>query len=274
MPIFEDFIARDTDRDINVPSGANIRVSHTGHLHAFWILDTWVPVLFYEGFNRSQPVRTSHDLLRLRTFEFPIFVSIEEGTIEGGIEIFAPEGAYPGAIFTVTGGTGPYVLVVNGGDTGAPFTSPSILPEDLEMGDLVHVRDSLGEISNTLEIVEYPDVPVNQTVPVVSGYPIAGETLTTTNGTWSGSMLVYTYKWQKNGVDIPGQTTNTLAVNAAEAVDGDQIRSVVSATNVAGLATASSAAVTVIMPPGFIALRKPDDNLVFQPDGSFVFSKV
>src|SRR5436189_6351295 len=40
-------------------------------------------------------------------------------------------------------------------------------------------------------------VPSNSSLPTVSGTAQQGQTLTTTNGTWSGSPTSYTYDWTR-----------------------------------------------------------------------------
>jgi hypothetical protein len=73
----------------------------------------------------------------------------------------------------------------------------------------------------------------------VSGTATFGQTLTTTNGTWTGSpTIVYTYQWQRDGVDIGGATASTYVQVAADA--GKTIRCRVTGTNGVGNATANS----------------------------------
>jgi hypothetical protein len=86
--------------------------------------------------------------------------------------------------------------------------------------------------------------------PVVSGNTVQGQTLTTTNGTWSGSTpMTFQYRWLRcdasgggaNGVNcdtISGETRNTYVLTAADV--GHTIRSRVIATNADGEASANS----------------------------------
>ena len=92
--------------------------------------------------------------------------------------------------------------------------------------------------------------PANTVAPVVSGTTTVGQTLSTTNGTWSGTATItFTYQWQRNNVDIVSATTSTYTLVAADA--GNPIRCVVTGTNAYGNSSANSnstANVTAIVP--------------------------
>src|SRR2546423_11367440 len=86
--------------------------------------------------------------------------------------------------------------------------------------------------------------------PQVSGPTVQGQTLTTTNGRWSGTRpLAFRYRWLRcdtsgggvNGVNcstISGQTRRTLVLRSADV--GHRIRSRVIASNADGTASANS----------------------------------
>lgn len=92
--------------------------------------------------------------------------------------------------------------------------------------------------------------PANTVAPVISsdGSVIGvGETLTSTNGTWTGSPApTYTYQWQRGNTfggggawaNIGAATASTYAVVSADV--GFSLKCVVTATNAAGSAAASS----------------------------------
>lgn len=88
--------------------------------------------------------------------------------------------------------------------------------------------------------VEIPPAPSPSARPVVSGTPQVGQTLTTTDGTWSGSPT-FTYAWLRNGAVIPGATSATYVLDAAD--EGANIQSRVTATNVGGNFTSTSLSV-------------------------------
>jgi len=95
---------------------------------------------------------------------------------------------------------------------------------------------SASQASNALTMNNYK--PVNTGAPVVSGNLTEGSTLTTTNGTWTGTGISYTYQWTRNGVDIGGATNNSYVSVLADSEK--QILCVVKATNSAGNASANS----------------------------------
>ncbi|HEX8648665.1 MAG TPA: hypothetical protein VF715_17350, partial [Thermoleophilaceae bacterium] len=99
----------------------------------------------------------------------------------------------------------------------------------------------------------------NTAAPAISGTPQHGQTLTATNGTWTGSTpITYAYQWRRcdsagaNCVSISGATSQTYVVQAADATSpASTIRVVVTATNPAGSASATSsqtAGVTGVAP--------------------------
>ena len=96
-----------------------------------------------------------------------------------------------------------------------------------------------------------PTSPTNSARPVVSGTAAVGHTLSTTNGTWSGSPTSYAYQWLRctaNGkscASIGGATGSTYVVAPADA--GFSLEARVSATNAAGTVAATSAATVLVV---------------------------
>jgi hypothetical protein len=81
---------------------------------------------------------------------------------------------------------------------------------------------------------------LNQHLPIISGTLVVGNTLTTDNGGWVGAPPpTFAYSWQRDGVDVPGATTNTYVLTSADT--GHLITSRVIATNIAGSVSAYSA---------------------------------
>lgn len=83
--------------------------------------------------------------------------------------------------------------------------------------------------------------PVNSALPVISGTPQVGQTLTTSNGTWSGATAPYTYQWKRGGANIVGATMSSYVLITADV--GGMITAEVTAINATGNATALSVAV-------------------------------
>lgn len=87
------------------------------------------------------------------------------------------------------------------------------------------------------------EVPTNTVAPVGSGIRTVGQTLTTTNGTWTEQPITsYAYKWQvsDDGVgswsDIGGATSQTYVLAAGQSAK--YVRPAVRATNAIGNAAA------------------------------------
>ena len=106
-----------------------------------------------------------------------------------------------------------------------------------------------------------PSPPSNTALPMISGTTQQGQTLTTTNGTWTNSPTAFAYQWQdcdgsgSNCSSIPGATASTYLLGSGDV--GDTIRVVVVASNAAGqgvATSAQSAAVTAATPPSSTAL--------------------
>lgn len=86
-------------------------------------------------------------------------------------------------------------------------------------------------------------VPANTVAPAISGTPTVGQTLSVSNGTWSGSPTSYAYQWRRGGLDISGATSSSYALVPADA--GTSITCRVTATNAGGSTGAISNAVTI-----------------------------
>jgi hypothetical protein len=92
--------------------------------------------------------------------------------------------------------------------------------------------------------------PVAVSPPTITGTAQQGQTLTATPGTWTAPDATFGYQWQRcdaagaNCVDVPGATTSTYAVTAADA--GTTLRVVVTATNRFGSAPGTSAQTAVV----------------------------
>jgi hypothetical protein len=91
--------------------------------------------------------------------------------------------------------------------------------------------------------------PVNTTAPSISGAIQRGQTLLSSAGTWLGIGNAYAYQWQKSTdgttwTNIAGATAVTYPLGTTD--EGAQIRLRVTATNLDGSSTASSAPTTTV----------------------------
>jgi hypothetical protein len=88
--------------------------------------------------------------------------------------------------------------------------------------------------------------PENTSPPAVSGQPLVGHTLTTSEGTWSSALPIsgYAYQWIRCTPacgDIPGATGQTYTITEVDR--GTTIKSRVTASNGVGSSSAESGAV-------------------------------
>jgi hypothetical protein len=98
-----------------------------------------------------------------------------------------------------------------------------------------------ADTSNSLVI---GTVPNNTVAPVISGTNTFGSTLTTTNGTFTGTApLTYTYQWLRGGSPISGQTASTYVIGASDSLAA--ITCEVKATNSYGFDSEVSNTITV-----------------------------
>lgn len=94
-----------------------------------------------------------------------------------------------------------------------------------------------------------PVKPANTLAPALSGTAEVGETLTVTNGTWTGRPTpAFTRKWLADGVEIVGATGLTHVLTEAE--NGAKISVEVTGSSVAGsVVKASNETAVVTMAP-------------------------
>jgi hypothetical protein len=101
-------------------------------------------------------------------------------------------------------------------------------------------------------------VPTNKTLPTIGGTAEAGQTLTATHGTWTGSPTTFHFAWSRcDGtgnacVAIPGATAKIYTVTNTDV--GHTLRVTVTARNASGATKATSAPTGVVStsgcPPG------------------------
>ncbi len=150
-----------------------------------------------------------------------------------------------------TSAIGAYQTVVNGGRYQAA-TYSSINPPPASFG--AGVGDSISySLYVTLGTAVSP--PVNTTPPSVTGTAVEGGSLNTTDGSWTGNTLPFTYQWQRcdssgaNCTNISGATANSYTPTGADV--GYKIRAVVTGHNAdGGTPAASNLTAAVVTPAG------------------------
>jgi hypothetical protein len=86
--------------------------------------------------------------------------------------------------------------------------------------------------------------PVNTSAPVASGTPAPGQTLSCSNGSWTGyPPPTFTYQWLRDGTPIGGASTSAYVVQSAD--QGHGLTCQVTASNSAGSEGATSNTVQV-----------------------------
>jgi hypothetical protein len=92
--------------------------------------------------------------------------------------------------------------------------------------------------SHPSPVVSDDTAPRNTVRPAISGTAQVGETLTVSNGTWTGGATTFTYQWQRcdeNGsgcVNVAGATARAYGVRSED--QGHTMRTLVTAENQAG----------------------------------------
>ena len=105
-----------------------------------------------------------------------------------------------------------------------------------------NIDGSASAISNTITANTFV-APVNTVAPALSGTAQQGQTLTSSNGTWTGtSPITYTYQWFRGASPIGSATNSTYTIVTADV--GQSIKCTVTATNSIGSASADSNTVT------------------------------
>jgi hypothetical protein len=93
-------------------------------------------------------------------------------------------------------------------------------------------------------------IPVNTTLPVITGTAQVGQTLSASNGVWTNIPTAFTYQWNRNGVAISLATSSTYIPVASDV--GTLLSVTVVASNASGASSpatsVSTAAVMDIIP--------------------------
>lgn len=89
-------------------------------------------------------------------------------------------------------------------------------------------------------------LPASLTKPAITGTATVGQTLTSTNGTWTDNPTTYTRRWLRDGVAISGATATTYVLVTADKTHKISVE--VTAKNAKGTGKAAVSAPTVTIP--------------------------
>lgn len=103
---------------------------------------------------------------------------------------------------------------------------------------------SANATSNTITAQTY-SAPINTVAPALSGTAQDGQTMTCSQGLWTGNPTpTYAYQWKRNGSNIIGATSSSYLLVTADV--GQSIKCTVTATNAVGSTNSDSNTVTPI----------------------------
>jgi hypothetical protein len=133
--------------------------------------------------------------------------------------------------------------------------------------------------SHPSPLISDSTAPRNTVRPVISGKTQVGETLTVSNGTWTGGATTFTYQWQscdRDGsgcVNVSGATAKTYGVRSAD--EGNTMRALVTAANTAGKTTVNTDRTAVIeAAPGSTVVVTTTQAVNHAPTIKFLMLKV
>lgn len=104
-------------------------------------------------------------------------------------------------------------------------------PASVRAGDVFWAAYPLGSMQPAA-------LPANTVLPAITGTTTVGQTLTASNGTWTGSPTSYAYQWRRDGAPISGATASTYLLDAAD--ETADISVTVTATSAFGSTSATS----------------------------------
>ena len=105
------------------------------------------------------------------------------------------------------------------GATGQTYTTAALALSQSGSVYTVVVTGPGGSVTSsqaTVTVTAAVEVPVNTSVPTISGTAQEGQTLTVTAGTWTGSPNSFTRQWMRSGAPIAGATAATYTLVTAD----------------------------------------------------------
>lgn len=145
-----------------------------------------------------------------------------------------------------------YQWLSGGSDApGSGATTNTYVPVTADVGQALSVIVTASNGTGSSQAVSASTAPVsatttskpsNVTVPVITGTPTVGNSLSTSNGTWAGTTpLTFSYQWKIGGGNATGPGATSGTYTAVTADIGNTLTVQVTATNTLGFASATSA---------------------------------
>lgn len=142
------------------------------------------------------------------------------------------------------------------GSPVAGATSSTLNLSNVQAGDAgnytVTVTNGAGSITSNPAVLTVITPPTITTQPSAQATPLGSNVSFNVNASGTSP---FNYQWQKDGSDIAGANSETLALSNVQ--DGDAGTYTVVVSNAAGAATSSGAALTVITPPSINIQPEP-----------------
>ena len=128
--------------------------------------------------------------------------------------------------------------------------------------------DSWAGLTDIIGVIS--TVPVNTVSPAITGTAQEGQTLSCSTGTWTGTApITYTYQWYRGASTIGSATNSTYTLVTADV--GQNIKCTVTATNIAGSASADS---NTVVPVAYNQYSLLFDGVDEYAKGSTTFSEL
>ena len=130
------------------------------------------------------------------------------------------------------------------------FTSPRTFSNSVDCNNSVFGDPVPGSVKWCEMRAVTVTAPSNTQLPVISGNATVGQTLTTSQGSWSGNPTSFAYAWSRcdsnkaNCVRITDATTSSYLVTSSDV--GSRLIATVIASNSAGSAFANSLATAIV----------------------------
>ena len=148
---------------------------------------------------------------------------------------------------------------LSNGQVIAGATADKYVPTGADLGRVIQVRVTASQpdaytngsatSASTDPVADDPSKISNKTLPVVSGTPKVGETLSTTNGTWTNDPTSFAYQWLADGTAVAGATQSTFVPTAAQAGKKMTVRVTASKTGLTSGTATSEPTGTVTADP-------------------------